>query len=468
MRDTSQKILLVESHYRSRSWFRALESLGDISVVSVMPEERKLFLALGVDEKNILNLNNFYCDDIRVDEASSYLAWAEKTFGFCYAEIVQMDRTLREKPRNYILSYGCYVLREFSKFVEGKDIRLVVIEPTWVHEILIVHVCKFLGIRLLAPVKEKLLPNRFFLFRGFTREIPFYRSESKSGVLMGRQLVNIVLADHRPQYFKKFEQRNKFRISKVVPLLDFTRLSLFNLKNPNIQPKYFRFLRRKFKDIVLGYYLRWRVAFINPNKLRMPFILVTMHVQPEAGIDVVGARFSNQYEFIRQISRTTPAGYRVVVKEHPHDFGRRDRLFYSKLIELGNVVLVSPDIDSRELIKRSSLVLSVAGTSSLEASILGTPAVTAVPMYFHRLLVRKFFDPYVDSVAELLIESEKWKSGFNLDLQIRILDEILGDSFVGNCMDLKTDSRVLDKKNIGHLRDAFQEVLLSSLTPNSP
>ena len=39
----SDVIVLVESHYRSRSWFLALKDIGLTHIISVMPEEYILF-----------------------------------------------------------------------------------------------------------------------------------------------------------------------------------------------------------------------------------------------------------------------------------------------------------------------------------------------------------------------------------------------------------------------------------------
>ena len=47
-------IVLVESHYRSRSWFLALKDIGLTHIISVMPEEYLLFKKSGFKENNIL------------------------------------------------------------------------------------------------------------------------------------------------------------------------------------------------------------------------------------------------------------------------------------------------------------------------------------------------------------------------------------------------------------------------------
>ena len=68
-----------------------------------------------------------------------------------------------------------------------------------------------------------------------------------------------------------------------------------------------------------------------------------MHVQPEASIDVVGTKYSNQIEFVRNIANTTPNEYSIIVKEHSHAIGNRSINFYKSLLEIPNVVLLHPN-----------------------------------------------------------------------------------------------------------------------------
>ena len=52
----SNVIVLVESHYRSRTWFAALKNIGLTHIISVMPEEFLIFKNAGFPTSNILNL----------------------------------------------------------------------------------------------------------------------------------------------------------------------------------------------------------------------------------------------------------------------------------------------------------------------------------------------------------------------------------------------------------------------------
>ena len=50
-------ILLCESHYRSRSWVKALKKNKNLHILSVLTEEYNLFLDIGIPKNKICNLN---------------------------------------------------------------------------------------------------------------------------------------------------------------------------------------------------------------------------------------------------------------------------------------------------------------------------------------------------------------------------------------------------------------------------
>ena len=86
----SISIVLVESHYRSRSWFLALKNIGLTHIISVMPEEYKLFKKSGFGEKNILNL--YFTDKINKFDGKSVFYY-EKLLDIKLNSIVYMERT---------------------------------------------------------------------------------------------------------------------------------------------------------------------------------------------------------------------------------------------------------------------------------------------------------------------------------------------------------------------------------------
>ena len=115
------------------------------------------------------------------------------------------------------------------------------------------------------------------------------------------------------------------------------------------------------------------------------YLLYTLHKQPEASIDVLGADYANQYELIKGISRQLPQDIRLYVKEHSHCLGDRTRSELLSIKRLPGVRLIDPFADTHDLIKNARAVVTVSGTVAYEAGLHGQTAGTFAPMFFNRL-----------------------------------------------------------------------------------
>jgi len=450
----SGSIVLVESHYRSRSWFLALKNIGLTHIISVMPEEYQLFKKSGFNTQNILNL---YYDGLQRPKKKKSVSFYEKFLNVNMNSIVIMDRTLRRKKRNYIENYLEFLLNEIDDFFLKTKPEIIFVEPTWTHEILICKFAKKYHSSIVAPVKDKLLPDRFLAFKD-ENHLDFYKNSfAKDTKYLSNEAFASVINDKPVQYFNKFNNRNKIDFRKFPKLLRLIKISIFNYRNPNIQNSVFSDIYIKIKSIFRSMI---QISFFDFKKLREiknKFILITLHVQPEASIDVVGSKYSNQIEFVRKISQTTPNKYIILVKEHSHAIGNRQSSFYKELLEIPRVVLLHPNENARETIRKSSLVISNTGTSSLEASILNIPSITTTSMFYNELLLQEKFNPYEENVGDLL----KKQKSLSKNKIIEHLDRIYSGSFNGNCGDFQTDLDVLSDENIRKLQNSFLNLINS-------
>jgi len=451
----------MESHYRSRSWFKAIKELGELYIVSVMPEERKIFKSEGVPNGNILDLHEPKVEEVELQVAHQYIQKFESKFELNVFDIALMDRTIKNKDYDYILKYAYIVAKKSEHFVLKNNIEVVFLEATWMHEIFMCNICKYFSIPVFNIQISKIIPNRFFFFKGYLNSTFYERKNKNLTIKAVIEKVSLLDKDSKPQYFDKLSNRNKFKLSKLLVLYDLVRLSFLNYSNKNIQPSWHRALVKKIASIMRAFVLtRSNLFVVNSNIVNLKYVLITLHVQPEASIDVLGSKFSDQIGFVQDIARTTPSSHMVVVKEHPHAIGSRKSEFYEKLRENPNVILAHPYEDSRELIKRSDLVLSNTGTSSLEAALAGVPSSVASEMYFSSILSTPVFNPCVDSVRRLIQIGKEWKRDTNRRKKaVQSLIDIESNSFVGNLWEFKIDRSVLEKENIKSLRVAFEEVI---------
>ncbi len=448
----SISIVLVESHYRSRSWFLALKNIGLTHIISVMPEEYKLFKKSGFAEKNILNL--YFSGNFKKFDGKSK-AYFEEFLDIKLNSIVYMDRTLRKKSKRYVDKYLFFLLNKIDYFFKSVKPKIIFIEPTWTHEILICKFAKKYKVSIVAPVKDKLLPDRFMAFQD-ENHLKFYKNpNSKNALQLSKEAFSSVVNDRPVQYFTKFNNRNKLDFTKIPKLFRLIKISIFNLRNPNIQNSVFNDVFVKIKSIIRSKYQLFLLDFKKLNKVDKKYILITLHVQPEASIDVVGTKYSNQVEFIRNISNTTPNDYTLLVKEHSHAIGNRPNSFYKSLLEIPNVILLHPYQNARSAIKNASLVISNTGTSSLEGSILNVPSITATEMFFHKILLQNKFNPFKEEVSDLLLRYKK----LNKRILIKHLEDIYLGSFSGNCGDFQTDSNVLGYYNLENLQNSFKSII---------
>lgn len=141
-----------------------------------------------------------------------------------------------------------------------------------------------------------------------------------------------------------------------------------------------RFVRR---------FLRYRTQFeykrVKKSKaLPGHFVFFPLHVEPELAISPSGGHFEEQHEAIRFLASKLPEGWKVVVKEHPHQagFGPRPAGFYKRISAIPNVEFVKTQMSSLDVIAKCQTVVTITGSAGIEAVRLGKPSwVLGYPWY---------------------------------------------------------------------------------------
>ena len=108
----------------------------------------------------------------------------------------------------------------------------------------------------------------------------------------------------------------------------------------------------------------------------------------ERNLLIDSAMYTNQIEIIRIIAKSLPINYRLYVKESPAQASRewRSKKEYKEIQNIPNVTLIQPTVLGRELIENSSLVISIAGTSSLEATFHQKPSIIFGNVIYNSIL----------------------------------------------------------------------------------
>ena len=298
-------------------------------------------------------------------------------------ELVLGDRVLSldpEEGRRYLLN----IQQPIYEFLKNNQVTHVFGELTWAHEILtrrIITARSELGCRFFNPHTIR-IPNGRFAF--FTDEYQYEmcparaidRAESPSG-----------FTAQKPDYLALNDKMLKGTRSLSARLAKVKRFITGENIDPDdptlINRRWTRLKVRAREEINRELYRFTRRISLEEIDGR-PFVLVALHKQPEASIDVIGRYYEDQYTNIVNVWRILPDDWLVLIKEHTNAIGDRDLGFYRRLTRLPNIHLVRENIDSHELIKRSQLVLTVSGTVAYEAALMGKPSLTLAPVFFNR------------------------------------------------------------------------------------
>lgn len=105
---------------------------------------------------------------------------------------------------------------------------------------------------------------------------------------------------------------------------------------------------------------------------------------PEAAIDywIEDLDLVRHEDMLVEIARQmTAAGYQIVVKDHPLQFGFRQTALLDRLKAFPNVVIVPYEVSGNALLARCGVNVTATGTLGLQAGLLGNISITGEAYY---------------------------------------------------------------------------------------
>jgi hypothetical protein len=137
-----------------------------------------------------------------------------------------------------------------------------------------------------------------------------------------------------------------------------------------------RIIRKKFLD-----------KNTKKNITSNSFIYFPLQLEPERTLLIAAPYFSNQLETIKNIAKSIPIEYKLLVKEHPMQKVRawRNIEYYKEILRLANVELIHPSISNEEVIKKCSLVITATGTAGLQAALYQKPSIVLADVNYQTL-----------------------------------------------------------------------------------
>lgn len=140
-------------------------------------------------------------------------------------------------------------------------------------------------------------------------------------------------------------------------------------------------------------------------------IYLPLHMIPEATTDYWTSDWHNlDYEKkIINLVKSSDKQIQFLIKEHPSMDGWRNPDFYKELNKLNNVVLISPEVKSNDLLALCKYVLVQTGSVGIEALIRGKKVFTISDNYYSNLHPNIKKINYV-SREDLLFKTEEFSN----------------------------------------------------------
>jgi hypothetical protein len=376
-----------------------------------------------------------------------------------------MDRELGLIADWNIESYGQIVALEIERFVLENDIGFAFGEDTWAPEIITSAVMQANGRHFHAPHTIRVPSQRFAFFPGiFQKRVDVLcdRPDEQHRAIARQALADLHTRGERPYYFSLNMNQNRLRkywLYEAWRAITQASTEQFDQTLPSLRSR----IERRLVSIASGAIAKWSESFAPaPTASDRPFALFLLQKQPESSVDVIGSPFTNQYEVIKALTRLLPFGWQMWVKEHPNAIGDRSLAYYRDLKRLPGVQLIDPFADTHALLSRAALTITISGTASLEAALMGRPAITIAEMYFGGLLLRNGFDPFSANhrdFVRLIGETESMRCCPPSDTIEEQLAWLIAQSFPGVISDPANLPSVTGGDNVQRVADATMAML---------
>ncbi len=359
------------------------------AIVDVEDKTKKFF-----QNQHMVSFKNiwYYLDNISLDKEYNYdyLKSIEKKYNIDLWKIVYADRVFLHFNKfhkfndNEILSILEQECRFFSKILdEFKPNYLATFIPITHHNFLFYQMCKNSGVIPLTLGTVKLWKRMMISKTPLefdsidTSNLEISNSDKKD--------LQQYLHDNDPFKQMNIKKKTNFKDNKFqryASILNFFVTS----RTEGYQRKYSNIGRTKsavFTNKINNFFdKKKRYSFINKYLEKnvasnTSFVYYPLHYEPERVLLIDAPYFDNQISVITNISKSLPIEYKLFVKEHPYmeTIGWRDTSFYKDIMNLPNVKLFHPFVSQKEMLSKCSLVITIAGTTCIEAAFNKKPSI---------------------------------------------------------------------------------------------
>jgi hypothetical protein len=251
-------------------------------------------------------------------------------------------------------------------------------EPPFHHQKLMMELCKAKGIKVLCLTMSRFEGSSIIVENNATFDLP----PNLDLVELNESKVEHKKNNFNKSNMKWANNKKSSALDKLKALKDYILFS----DSKNVESNFTYYGRKKHSVIfdTLSFYIKRqkRYHYLENNSMKVvdlsvPFAYFPLGIDDDIALLHYAPLFTNQIEVIRHIAKSLPIDHRLFVKDHIHSVfrGWKDIKQYKEIKDIPNVTLIHPSYSSKELIKNSNIVITIRGSSSLEAAYENKPSL---------------------------------------------------------------------------------------------
>jgi hypothetical protein len=165
---------------------------------------------------------------------------------------------------------------------------------------------------------------------------------------------------------------------------------------------------RLFFDIYRKKWLRMRQKhffrrYTDAQLRDMRYVLIALHKDPEQTLNFQAYVWASQYNTISTLCAALPDGYKLLVREHRNNVGRRPMQYYKDLAPMPELVFIDARDDQFKYIRNAALIVTDNGSVGWEGIQLARPVITLADSYYDGAGLSRRVRVH-DEVAEHVLE----------------------------------------------------------------
>ena len=299
---------------------------------------------------------------------------------------LSIDVLITSKSPHFLSEYICYTVCKYLKIqtvmFEDTSITGIIFPKMSIEDVPTIKIIpEDINQTLNSRNKSELIKSYIHNVSGEYRDAitwPMKKQKEREKLERNKykKLIKLLYINKWPSYLKN----NIFSLRKVCRYSYYKRSGYLIEESPmtNYEIKRFKYKgKKKIEQLKKIYKNMCQKVSLDQKYLYFP-----LHYQPEKTSSPGGDIYVDQWLVINMISCLLPKGWNLYIKEHPTQFmfcerGYMGRTidFYKDINKFKNVKMVDINFNPFKLIDNAEAVVTLTGTSGLEAILRGIPAL---------------------------------------------------------------------------------------------